>query len=103
VRLPTPDEFRVALGGDGGVEAWSSINSEGRSHDVGRQKTNTAGFGDLLGNLAEWADAAADADNAPVFGGSYLDDPGALVKVPVESRLKSDRARHVGLRILVEM
>ncbi len=103
VRLPTPDEFRVALGGDYGGEMWSSANSGGRSREVGRQKTNTTGFGELLGNLAEWAHAPADADRAPVMGGSYLDDADALLKVPTELRPKSDRTRHVGLRILVEL
>ncbi|MFA6962069.1 MAG: SUMF1/EgtB/PvdO family nonheme iron enzyme [Opitutaceae bacterium] len=102
VRLPSVDELRVALGDDGGG-FWSRQNSEGHSHDVGRQKTNTAGFGDLIGNLAEWTSTAADDANARVFGGSYLDEPEALLKVPEEARLKSDRARHVGLRILVEL
>ena len=103
VRLPTTDEFRVALGGEDGGEAWGSHNSEGRSREVGRQKTNTFGFGDLLGNLGEWAAAGEDADQAAVVGGSYLDSRDALSKVPSELRLKSDRARHVGLRIVVEI
>ena len=103
VRLPTTDEFRVALGGEDGGEAWGSHNSEGRSREVGRQKANTFGFGDLLGNLGEWAAAAEDADQAAVVGGSYLDSRDALSKVPSELRLKSDRARHVGLRIVVEI
>lgn len=102
VRLPSPDEFRVALGGEGGGEVWSSRNSDGRSHEAGQQKPNAAGFHDLLGNLGEWTSSDQDADKAPVFGGSYLDDPEVLAKVPSEMRLKSDRARHVGMRILVE-
>jgi len=102
VRLPSQDEFRVALGGDNRGEAWSGKNSEGRSHDVGGLGANSGGFFDLLGNLGEWA-AAGEGDKAPVLGGSYLDEAEALVKVPVEQRLKSDRARHVGLRILVEL
>lgn len=103
VRLPTTDEFRVALGGEDGGEAWGSHNSEGRSRDVGRQKANTFGFADLLGNLGEWSAAAEDTDQAAVFGGSYLDSRDALAKVPSELRLKSDRARHVGLRIVIEI
>lgn len=102
-RLPTPNEFRVALGGEGGDEAWSSKNSDGHSHETGRQKANASGFFDLLGNLGEWSAAEADADKAPVLGGSYLDEPDAIAKVPIELRLKGDRARHVGLRILVEL
>lgn len=103
VRLPSQDEFRVALGGDGAGEVWSSENSSGRSHEVDRRRGNASGFSDLLGNLAEWTAAEADSNKAPVIGGSYLDGAEALAKVPVELRLKSDRARHVGLRILVEL
>lgn len=102
VRLPTADEFRVALGdvpGDG----WGSHNSDGHSHEVGRQKPNSSGFFDLVGNLGEWASAATETVQAPVFGGSYLDAPDVLMKVPSELREKSDRARHVGLRVLVEL
>ena len=102
VRLPTSDEFRVALGDVGG-DVWGSHNSDGHSHEVGRQKPNAYGFIDLLGNLGEWTLTDADSDQAPVFGGSYLDAPEVLAKVPSELRQKSDRARHVGLRILIEM
>lgn len=102
-RLPTVDEFRVALGGDGGGDMWSRENSDGKSHEVGSQKPNTAGFSELLGNLGEWAEAPGDAVKAPVVGGSYLDAVEDLRKVPTEQRLKTDRARHVGLRILVEL
>lgn len=101
VRLPTTYEFRVALGGferDG----WSSQNSDGHSHPTDLKKTNSNGFADLVGNLAEWADAAADVDQAEVFGGSYLDTNDQLKAVPVVFQPKRDRARHVGMRIIVE-
>lgn len=101
VRLPTPDELRVALGDQGGGY-WGSNNSEGRTREVGSQKPNTDGFHDLLGNVGEWTAAPADAERAPVFGGSYLDAPETLARAPVEQRPKSDRARHVGLRVIVE-
>ncbi len=103
VRLPSQDEFRVALGAYGEGDAWSRDNSDGHSQEVGRQKPNAAGFNDLLGNLAEWCAADADSDKAPVLGGSYLLESSALVKVPTEFMIKSDRARHVGLRIVVEL
>lgn len=105
VRLPTADEFRVSLGDvtGGGYDAWGSHNSDGHSHEVGRQKPNSYGFVDLLGNLGEWAFASTEDAQAPVFGGSYLDAPDVLAKVPSELHDKSDRARHLGLRVLVEM
>ena len=101
VRVPTIEEFRLALG-DVSREGWSSQNSGGRSHDAVRNQAELDGFVDLLGNLAEWASADALSDQAQIFGGSYLDAPAVLTKVPVELRLKGDRARHVGLRLVVE-
>lgn len=100
VRLPTADEFRVALG-DGPNEAWSSINSNGRSQQAGTLAVNASGFADLLGNLAEWAYTEEDSSQATAMGGSYLDTPENLRKVPAELRQKSDRARHVGLRVMI--
>jgi hypothetical protein len=102
VRLPTLDEYRVALGGDGGGEFWSVRNSEGRSREVGSLKPNPAGFFDLTGNLAEWVEVDPSADRAPVFGGSYQDSAESLSKLPSVLFNKSDRARNIGFRILVE-
>jgi len=102
VRLPSADEYRVAVGDVAGG-FWGSHNSEGRTREISRQNVNTAGFADLIGNVAEWTAADADSDKARVFGGGYVDAPEVLRKVPTELRLKSDRARHVGLRILVEL
>ena len=101
VRLPTLAEFRSALG-EGEREGWSGLNSEGHSHATDHSKLNANGFGDLLGNLAEWTAAEADSDQAQIFGGSYLDTADVLAKAPVELRLKRDRARHIGLRVVVE-
>jgi hypothetical protein len=101
VRLPTIDEFRLALA-EARREPWSSQNSEGRSHDAVQKQAAADGFVDTLGNLAEWVSAEAVTDQAQIFGGSYLDAPSVLGKVPVELRLKRDRARHIGLRLVVE-
>jgi hypothetical protein len=100
VRLPTMDEFRVALG-DGQKASWSQSNSDGHSQEVGRGQPNGAGFYNLVGNLAEWTGTEAD-DKAFVFGGSYLDTQDGNSKIPSEARLKGDRARHVGFRIVVD-
>ena len=102
VRLPSVDEMRIAAGGgDSGV--WSQQNSEGHSHEVGCLKPNADGFYDLAGNLAEWTTVVSGGDKAFVVGGSYLDASEAILKASPESRLKSDRARHVGFRIIVEL
>lgn len=99
-RMPTLDEYRVAVGGGGG-EARSAANG-GRPGSVDTAKPNEAGFRDLVGNLGEWLDAAERDDKAPVAGGSYLDTAEQLLKAPTELRAKVDRARHVGFRIVVE-
>ena len=101
VRLPTADEFRVALG-DGQTVSWNQTNSDGHSQEVAKGKPNGTGFYNLVGNLAEWTGTEAD-DKAFVFGGSYLDTQESSAKIPSETRLKGDRARHVGFRIVVEL
>jgi len=100
VRMPSLDEFRVAVGaGDG--EARSASNG-GRPGATDTAKPNEAGYRDLLGNLGEWLDADEVSEKAMVAGGSYLDNPDALAKVPSELRSKVDRARHLGFRFVVE-
>lgn len=102
VRLPSGDEFRVAVGDELGA-SWDRQNSGGRTQEVGRKEANASGFSDLTGNVAEWTLADAGTDRAEVVGGSYLDEPETLRKFNTEQRAKSDRARHVGFRIVVEL
>jgi hypothetical protein len=101
-RLPDEAEYRAALGKDNGAGGWSHESSPDTTQPAGRQAPNAAGFCDLLGNVAEWLAADEAADEAAVAGGSYLDPPATLAKVPVELRAKNDRARHIGFRFLVE-
>jgi hypothetical protein len=61
------------------------------------------GFHDLAGNLAEWLQPANEAGElAPVAGGSYLDASAALQNLKIVQTEKRERARHVGLRVVVE-
>lgn len=101
VRLPTTDEYRTALGEGGGGIRSSADGGLAGATDSGRPNPN--GYRDLLGNLAEWLAAAGDAERAVIAGGSYLDTPEALSKIPMETRLKVDRARHIGFRFVVEL
>lgn len=101
VRLPTAQEFIQATG-DIGQAGWSVANSQGRIHEIGLLPANVNGFHDLQGNVAEWLDAAVAAENAPVAGGSFLDagktaNAGLLARTP-----KTQRARHIGFRFVVE-
>jgi hypothetical protein len=100
VRLPKPEELRQAHGVGGG-EVRSSLEGI-RPAGAEQVRANANGFWDILGNLAEWVAAPDDAANAPVLGGSYLDTPEALESFPTESRPKTDRARHIGFRFVVE-
>lgn len=102
VRLPTADEFRIAVGeaGEGGV--WSAAAANGRSQEVGALDANTAGYHDLLGNLAEWLDAPPGLTGpAPVAGGSYLESEIALRRLPIIDTPRTERARHVGFRVVL--
>ncbi|HSH95583.1 MAG TPA: SUMF1/EgtB/PvdO family nonheme iron enzyme, partial [Roseimicrobium sp.] len=79
-RLPTMDEYRVALG-DGQSVTWSQANSDDHSKEVGKGTPNRTGFYYLLGNLAEWTSTETADEKIQVFGGSYLDKPEALSKI----------------------
>jgi hypothetical protein len=100
VRLPTEEEYRLALG-EGGGEIRSSVGGQVGATDTGRANAN--GYRDLLGNLVEWLDAPAGDTRARLIGGSVLDTPEAIAQVPVEERPKTDRARHYGFRFVVEL
>lgn len=102
VRLPTSDEFRIAVADTavGGV-----VGDRKASQAMASEAPNAAGLFDLLGNLAEWLAAPAGQSGgvpAPIAGGSYLDSSSALQGVIRNEMPRSDRARHVGFRIVVE-
>lgn len=99
VRLPTEQEFRIAVGKGGGEVRSSADGGRVGSTDSGRPNAN--GYRDLLGNLAEWTVAPTQSDDAQVAGGSYLDTPEVIKDLPLESRPKVDRARHIGFRFVV--
>jgi hypothetical protein len=102
VRLPTADEFRVAVG-DPARQGVVADDIE-ETQPMAAAAANEWGFHDLLGNVAEWL-ADSDADQpamAAVAGGSFRDREATLRTVPVRPLERADRARHVGFRILVE-
>lgn len=101
VRLPTEEEYRLALGEDGG-EIRSAVGG-GRVGATDTGRANANGYRDLLGNLAEWLDAPTDATRAKLIGGSILDMPEAIAQTPVEERSKTERARHFGFRFVAEL
>jgi len=76
VRLPTEAQYRAAL--------------------------SVGGFNDLTGGVAEWLDSTEADSTAVIAGGSYLDSAEALKAVPFARVSKTERARHVGFRFVVE-
>ena len=104
VRLPTRDEFRVAVGEATTGDAVTAESGGTRSRAIGSGRANAAGFQNLLGNLAEWLDAPPVNDGsspAPVGGGSYLDTPALVRSVPVVEVPRAERSRHVGFRVVL--
>jgi len=87
-RLPTPQEWQIACraGAPPAGEppdpaeladrAWFRANSNRRSHPVGTKEANAWGLHDLVGNAAEWAQAA-DGEFF-LCGGSHKDRVGNL-------------------------
>lgn len=119
VRLPRPDEFKSAIGSlrylssdprDAGTSinlnqiSWNLANSEGRIQRVETSAANSAGFHDLLGNVAEWAlpESSTGENRAIVMGGSAVDTTDSLLRLPQEERGRGERTRFIGFRFVVE-
>lgn len=106
VRLPSEDEFRIAVGDPAEnqiAEIENEVSSE-VSAAMGSADANPAGFFDLLGNVSEWLEPGDYQSElwAKTGGGSFLDEPAVLRGVPVRETQRTERARHIGFRILVE-
>lgn len=103
VRLPTEPEFRAAVAAGAGAPAgWWSAETSGQKSRATDARTE-AEFSDLLGNLAEWlAPADEKAAEGLVAGGSYADDRAALAALPLVRVARSERARTIGFRVVLE-
>jgi formylglycine-generating enzyme required for sulfatase activity len=100
------DEFRVAVGQASRAELKSGAETGRRkSEEMASLAPNSAGFFDLLGNVAEWLAPRPEQTKAwsVVAGGSFRDEPEALREVPSRVTQRSERARHIGFRVLVEI
>ena len=98
VRLPSVEEYRLALGEVSLAEIVSSQRGldDPATQPSGYGDANQYGFYNLLGNVAEWISATE------VFGGDASMTPEQLVAVPVETIAVGTTSRLIGLRFLVE-
>jgi hypothetical protein len=109
VRLPQIAEFQLALGKvdtlDVAAATWNLDNSGGHTQAVATKAANAAGYYDLLGNVAEWLDRPADADEgkAPLAGGNAQTPVDAIRDTTVTYIAEIDRSRFTGFRIAVDM
>jgi formylglycine-generating enzyme required for sulfatase activity len=58
------------------AHAWHAGNAGSKTHPVGATKPDALGVYDLYGNASEWC--ATPDGKGVTYGGSYLDDAGAL-------------------------
>lgn len=85
-RLLSEYEWEYAAADTSLNEAWSELNSNGQTHNVGLKRSNSFGLYDMLGNVSEWCfnwytDAIEPDGYYKVHkGGSWYDDPFPLRK-----------------------
>ncbi len=108
MRLPTESEWEFAAAG--GVNAprygelsaiaWYDPNSGDSTHDVGQKMANRYGLFDMLGNVWEWVEDAAEADpqRKIMKGGSFYNIARDLRMPNRETPLEDMRHRNVGFR-----
>ncbi|MGB0370689.1 MAG: formylglycine-generating enzyme family protein [Opitutales bacterium] len=111
VRLPTREEFRLAVGslrfvkleeiavGLGPDEESKSLS------EVASMQPNRAGFYDLLGNVSEWAQRDSEnalSDNAWKVGGNAKDPYSKLVQMPADDVSGLEADSFTGFRIVVQ-
>jgi tetratricopeptide (TPR) repeat protein len=109
VRLPTENEFRLALGSLRYVVleelVWSVSDAQEVSQPVGTKKPFASGFHDLLGNVSEWLESVDrfETEDARHIGGHAQDRIEAIFTVPVREAPRGERNRLTGFRIAVKV
>jgi Uncharacterized conserved protein len=107
VRLPTENEFRMALGRLRYVvledHVWSVGDSGGVAHKVGEKEPFASGFYDLLGNVSEWLESKDrfEVEDAQHIGGHAQDRLEAIFTVPLREAPRGERNRMIGFRFVM--
>lgn len=108
VRLPTENEFRLALGRLRYVvlenHVWSASNSKGVPQPVGSKEPFASGFFDLLGNVSEWLESVDryESEGARQIGGHAQDRLEAIFTAPIRDAPRGGRNRLTGFRVVVK-
>ncbi len=112
VRLPTTDEWQVAAraGTPGVTYPWGWADPVGRAvfdtgsvAAVGSSKPNPWGLYDMSGNIAEWCQAPAGSETAPVMGGSWAERSKRMLRISHRMVLPTTyRDADTGFRIVIE-
>jgi len=110
-RLPTGEEWEYACYGGkastycGGEDldalAWSSNNSERKTHPVGQKLPNGYGLYDMAGNVDEWTEECDEGDCTMriLRGGGWDDDPQFSVATFKDRFIISGRNDDHGFRL----
>ena len=108
VRLPTENEFRLALGPLRYLvlenHVWSAESADGIPQNIGTKEPFDSNYYDLLGNVSEWLESIDrfSSEEAVHIGGNAQDRLESIFSVPLRDRPRGERSRLIGFRVVVK-
>ena len=109
VRLPTEEEYRLALGRLRYLvleeHAWGVGDGKTAPRTVASKKATDNGFHDLLGNVSEWLESVNryETEKADHIGGHIQDRMDVIFTVPMRSMPRIGRNRLTGFRAVIKI
>ena len=107
VRLPTENEFRLALGPLRYLVledyVWSAENADGIPQNIKTREPFGSGYFDMLGNVSEWLESIDrfGSEEAVHIGGHAQDRLESIFSVPLRYGSRGERSRLIGFRVAV--